>query len=488
VLGFTDAFGLPDVSGMIASDRDPIVAIATAPGRGGIGVVRISGGAQSDLLPLLSALIGARSAQVQPRRATTATFVDADGGAIDQGLVLLFPAPRSYTGETVLELHGHGGPVVLQMLVARCLEAARGIDALRDLRLAQPGEFTRRAFLNDRLDLAQAEAVADLIDASTAAAVRSANRSLAGAFSREVHALADAVIELRTLVEATLDFPEEEIDFLQAADARGRLAGIRAQLETLLKRAQQGALLREGLNVVLVGAPNVGKSSLLNALAGEEVAIVTPIAGTTRDRIAQTVQVHGIPLHIIDTAGLRETADEVERIGIARTLTEVARADVVLHLVDATHPAADAHALSQVRARVTAGVPLLTVRNKIDLTQEAAGVAADARVEIRVSALTGAGLDALQAALLRVAGWEADTRGETVFMARERQLEALRRAQAHLADAAARADVEHGYGNAQLELFAEELRLAASALAEITGEFSADDLLGRIFSRFCIGK
>jgi tRNA modification GTPase len=488
VLGFTDAFGLPDVSGMIASDRDPIVAIATAPGRGGIGVVRISGGAQSDLLPLLSALIGARSAQVQPRRATTATFVDADGGAIDQGLVLLFPAPRSYTGETVLELHGHGGPVVLQMLVARCLEAARGIDALRDLRLAQPGEFTRRAFLNDRLDLAQAEAVADLIDASTAAAVRSANRSLAGAFSREVHALADAVIELRTLVEATLDFPEEEIDFLQAADARGRLAGIRAQLEALLRRAQQGALLREGLNVVLVGAPNVGKSSLLNALAGEEVAIVTPIAGTTRDRIAQTVQVHGIPLHIIDTAGLRETADEVERIGIARTLTEVARADVVLHLVDATHPAADAHALAQVRARVTAGVPLLTVRNKIDLTQEAAGVAADVRDEIRVSALTGAGLDALQAALLRVAGWEADTRGETVFMARERQLEALRRAQSHLADAAASADVEHGYGNAQLELFAEELRLAANALAEITGEFTVDDLLGRIFSRFCIGK
>jgi tRNA modification GTPase len=488
VLGFTDAFGLPDVSGMIASDRDPIVAIATAPGRGGIGVVRISGGAQSDLLPLLSALIGARSAQVVPRRATTATFVDADGGAIDQGLVLLFPAPRSYTGETVLELHGHGGPVVLQMLVARCLEAARGIVSLRDLRLAQPGEFTRRAFLNDRLDLAQAEAVADLIDASTAAAVRSANRSLAGAFSREVHALADAVIELRTLVEATLDFPEEEIDFLQAADARGRLAGIRAQLEALLKRAQQGALLREGLNVVLVGAPNVGKSSLLNALAGEEVAIVTPIAGTTRDRIAQTVQVHGIPLHIIDTAGLRETADEVERIGIARTLTEVARADVVLHLIDATHPAADAHALAQVRARVTAGVPLLTVRNKIDLTQEAAGVAADVRDEIRVSAVTGAGLDALRAALLRVAGWEADTRGETVFMARERQLEALRRAQSHLADAAARADVEHGYGNAQLELFAEELRLAANALAEITGEFSADDLLGRIFSRFCIGK
>ncbi len=485
VLGFTDAFPSRPRFAVIASDRDPIVAIATAPGRGGIGVVRISGGAQTDLAPLLMALIGARAAQVVPRRATTATFVDGDGGAIDQGLVLLFPAPHSYTGETVLELQGHGGPVVLQMLVSRCLEAARGLGPLHALRLAEPGEFTRRAFLNDRLDLAQAEAVADLIDAATAAAVRSANRSLAGEFSRAVHALTEAVIDLRTLVEATLDFPEEEIDFLQASDARGRLANIRAQLDALLTRAQQGALLRDGLNVVLVGAPNVGKSSLLNALAGEDVAIVTPIAGTTRDRIAQTVQVHGIPLAIIDTAGVRETVDEVERIGIARTLTEVERADVVLHLIDATHPAADAHALAQVQARVAPGVPLLTVRNKIDLTREVPGAAVD---EIRVSALTGAGLDDLRAALLRVAGWEADTRGETVFLARERQLDALRRAQAHLADAAERADVAHGYGNAQLELFAEELRLAAHALEEITGEFSADDLLGRIFGRFCIGK
>lgn len=474
---------------MIASDRDPIVAIATAPGRGGIGIVRVSGGAQTDLAPLLSALLGARAQRIEPRRALYATFLEAGGSAIDQGLALLFPAPHSYTGETVLELHGHGGPVVLQMLVARCLEAARGSAALRRLRLAAPGEFTRRAFLNDRLDLAQAEAVADLIDASTAAAVRSANRSLAGEFSRAVHALAEALIELRTLVEATLDFPEEEIDFLQASDARGRLARVRAELEALLKRAQQGALLREGLNVVLVGAPNVGKSSLLNALAGEEVAIVTPIAGTTRDRIAQAVQVHGIPLNIIDTAGLRETADAVERIGIARTLAEVGRADVVLHLVDATHPAADAHALAQVHSRIASGVPLLTVRNKIDLTGEPPGVAAGAAAdEIRISARTGAGLQALQAALLRVAGWEADTRGETVFLARERQLDALRRAREHLGEAAARADLEHGYGNAQLELFAEELRLAADALAEITGEFCADDLLGRIFSRFCIGK
>ena len=472
---------------LTASDRDPIVAVATAPGRGGIGVVRVSGGAQADLAPLVAALTG-RALALRPRHAHLARFLDADGQAIDEGLVLLFPAPHSYTGETVVELQGHGGPVVLQMLVARCLQLARGIESLRDLRLAQPGEFTRRAFLNDRLDLAQAEAVADLIDASTAAAVRSANRSLAGAFSREVHALTEAVIELRTLVEATLDFPEEEIDFLQASDARGRLAAIRAQLATLLKRAQQGALLRAGLHVVLVGAPNVGKSSLLNALAGEEVAIVTPIAGTTRDRIAQVVQVQGIPLNVIDTAGLRETGDEVEKLGIARTLAEVARADVVLHLVDATHPAADAHALALVQTHAPSGVPLLTVRNKVDLTGEAPGVQGADGAEIRLSALTGAGLDDLRAALLRVAGWEADTRGETVFLARERQLEALRRAQGHLTDAAARADVEQGYGNAQLELFAEELRLAGNALAEITGEFSADDLLGRIFSRFCIGK
>lgn len=495
---------------MTAAARDPIVAVATAAGRGGIGVVRISGGDITNLSSLLDALLGAEAAaRVKPRVAALARFLDHDGQAIDQGLVLLFPAPRSFTGETVIELHGHGGPVVLQMLVARCLQIGRAqsdANPLHRLRVAEPGEFTRRAFLNDRLDLAQAEAVADLIDASTAAAVRSANRSLSGEFSRAVAALIEALIELRTLVEATLDFPDEEIDFLEASDARGRLAAVRARLEALLARARQGALLRAGLNVVLVGAPNVGKSSLLNALAGEEVAIVTPIAGTTRDRIAQAVQVHGIPLNIIDTAGLRQTADEVERLGIARTLAEVERADVVLHLVDAAAvlgeravphapeggaetPAADANAdadaLAQVRARVGDRVPLLTVVNKIDLTGAAPGADGDT---VRLSARTGAGLSALHDALLRVAGWDADTRGEDVFLARERQLDALRRAQARLAAAAEVADVEHGYGNAQLELFAEELRLAADALAEIGGEFSADDLLGRIFGRFCIGK
>ena len=461
------------------SDRDPIAAIATAPGRGGIGVVRVSG---ADLAPVIEGLLGAeRAARLAPRHATFAPFLDAEGTAIDEGIALLFPSPHSYTGETVLELQGHGGPVVLQMLLARCLEAGRPIG----LRLAAPGEFTRRAFLNDRLDLAQAEAVADLIDAGTEAAARSANRSLAGEFSQRIHALVEALLELRALVEATLDFPDEEIDFLQAADARGRLASIRSQFDDVLARAKQGAVLRHGLNVVLVGAPNVGKSSLLNALAGEEVAIVTPVAGTTRDRIVQPVAVHGIALNVIDTAGLRPTDDEVERIGIERTLAEVARADVVLHLVDATAPAADAELLEEVSRRAGRGVPLLTVLNKVDLSGEQPKAERD---RIWLSAKTGAGLDGLRAALLEVAGWTDSTSGETVILARERHLQALARAHEHLVAAAARADAEHGYGNAQLELFAEELRLAGQRLSEITGEVTADDLLGRIFSRFCIGK
>ncbi|MFO0009978.1 MAG: tRNA uridine-5-carboxymethylaminomethyl(34) synthesis GTPase MnmE [Betaproteobacteria bacterium] len=464
------------------SDRDPIVAIATAPGRGGIGVVRVSG---RELAPVVDALLGARAAALQPRRALHAAFLDAEGRALDDGLALLFPAPHSYTGETVLELQGHGGPVVLQLLVERCLPAGRALG----LRIAEPGEFTRRAYLNERLDLAQAEAVADLIDAATAQAVRSAARSLAGEFSRAVHALADALTELRTLVEATLDFPEEEIDFLEAADARGRLQRLRAQLAGLLARAQQGALLREGLHVVLVGAPNVGKSSLLNALAGQEVAIVTPVAGTTRDRIRQTIDIEGIPLHVTDTAGIRDEAlaDEVERIGIARTLAEVERADVVLHLVDAAAAAAagtDGAVLARVRERLRPQVPVITVRNKIDLTGEAAR--AD-EAAIALSARDGRGLDGLRVRLLAVAGWQSE-QAESVFLARERQLDALRRAATRLAAAAEQADVAHGYGNARLELFAEELRLAGRALGEVTGEVGADELLGQIFSRFCIGK
>jgi len=463
----------------VFSDRDPIAAIATAPGRAGIGVVRVSGAA---LGPVIEGLLGGeRADSLRPRQATFAPFLDAEGRAIDEGIVLLFPAPHSYTGETVLELQGHGGPTVLRMLLARCLEAGAPIG----LRVAAPGEFTRRAFLNERLDLAQAEAVADLIDAATEAAARSANRSLAGEFSRRIQALVEALLELRTLVEATLDFPDEEIDFLQAADARGRLATMRTQLDDVLARAKQGAVLRHGLNVVLAGSPNVGKSSLLNALAGEEVAIVTPVAGTTRDRIVQPVAVHGILLNVIDTAGLRPTDDPVERVGIERTLAEVARADVVLHLVDAIAPAADAEVLAQVSRHVGSGVPLLTVVNKVDLSGEPPRAEGD---RIWLSAKTGAGLDGLRAALLDVAGWSASTSGETVFLARERHLQALARAREHLAGAAACADVEHGYGNAQLELFAEELRLAGQRLSEITGEITADDLLGRIFSRFCIGK
>ncbi|MFO0100397.1 MAG: tRNA uridine-5-carboxymethylaminomethyl(34) synthesis GTPase MnmE [Betaproteobacteria bacterium] len=464
------------------SDRDPIVAIATAPGRGGIGVVRVSG---RELAPVVDALLGARAAALQPRRALHAAFLDAEGRALDDGLALLFPAPHSYTGETVLELQGHGGPVVLQLLVERCLQAGRALG----LRIAEPGEFTRRAYLNERLDLAQAEAVADLIDAATAQAVRSAARSLAGEFSRAVHALADALTELRTLVEATLDFPEEEIDFLEAADARGRLQRLRAQLAGLLARAQQGALLREGLHVVLVGAPNVGKSSLLNALAGQAVAIVTPVAGTTRDRIRQTIDIEGIPLHVTDTAGIRDEAlaDEVERIGIARTLAEVERADVVLHLVDAAAAAAagtDAAVLARVRERLRPQVPVITVRNKIDLTGEAAR--AD-EAAIALSVRDGRGLDGLRVRLLAVAGWQSE-QAESVFLARERQLDALRRAATRLAAAAEQADVAHGYGKARLELLAVELRLAGRALGEVTGEVGADELLGQIFSRFCIGK
>ncbi|MCA3179542.1 MAG: tRNA uridine-5-carboxymethylaminomethyl(34) synthesis GTPase MnmE [Burkholderiaceae bacterium] len=481
---------------MIPLDTDPIAAIATAPGRGGIGVVRVSG---RDLSAVIDAVCGRPLA---PRTATLLPFRAADGGAIDTGLALHFPAPHSYTGEDVLELQGHGGPVVMQLLLERVLEAGRAIG----VRVAEPGEFTRRAFLNDKLDLAQAEAVADLIDASTAQAARGASRSLSGAFSKAVHAVVDALIELRMLLEATLDFPEEEIDFLERSDARGRLDAIRAALDALLADARQGALLREGLHVVLAGAPNVGKSSLLNALAGAEVAIVTPVAGTTRDRIAQAIQVDGVPLVVVDTAGLRETGDEVERIGIERTWQEVARADVILHLGVAeagegasarvADPAADAAARFRgnvppdgegARADLDAGIaarlprdkPILRVWNKIDLAGLAPRATDDA---VWLSAKDGRGIELLRAALLRLAGWHGA--GEGTFIARERHLEALRAARGHLAAAHAHAQRR----DEVLDLFAEELRLAQERLSSITGEFGADDLLGVIFSMFCIGK
>ncbi|KVT80148.1 tRNA modification GTPase TrmE [Burkholderia ubonensis] len=464
---------------MLATDSDPIVAIATAAGRGGIGVVRVSfgRGGEAAALPLIDALCGQRLA---PRHASYVPFLDEHGAPLDRGIALYFPAPHSYTGEHVLELQGHGGPIVMQLLLQRCLDAGRSAG----LRLAEPGEFTRRAFLNDKLDLAQAEAVADLIEASTEAAARSAGRSLDGAFSRQIHTLVDDVITLRMLVEATLDFPEEEIDFLEAADARGKLARIREQLAHVLGDARQGALLREGLSVVLAGQPNVGKSSLLNALAGAELAIVTPIAGTTRDKVAQTIQVEGIPLHIIDTAGLRETEDEVERIGIARTWSEIERADVVLHLLDSRGGmTADDEAIA---ARFPAGVPVVRVLNKTDLTGAPASVAHPAAqgdlTEVHLSAKRGDGIDLLRGELLRIAGWQAGAEG--VYLARERHLIALRAAQEHLVQAA-----DHAEQRAQsLDLFAEELRLAQEQLNSITGEFTSDDLLGVIFSRFCIGK
>ena len=453
---------------------DPIVAIATGPGRGGIGIVRVSG---ASIASIVEAILGARATQLLPRCALYAEFLADDGAEIDRGIALYFPSPNSYTGESVLELQGHGGPVVLRMLLARCLQAGRAIG----LRIAEPGEFTQRAFLNDRLDLAQAEAVADLIDATTEVAARAAVRSLTGQFSRRAHALTSALIELRMLVEATLDFPEEELDFLQQSDANGRLARIRGDLDQLLKQAQQGALLRDGLNVVLVGAPNVGKSSVMNALAGADIAIVTAIPGTTRDRIAQQIDVDGIPLNVIDTAGLREAIDEVERLGIARTWAEIERADVVVHLVDATSSADDAAVLERVIGRTGKGVPVLTVVNKIDLVRAAARVDGE---RVYLSAKTGAGVDLLRDALKRVVGWELETSGESVFLARERHLRALSIAADHLALAA-----QHvAQTNPPLDLFAEELRLAGNSIGEITGEVSADDLLGVIFSRFCIGK
>ena len=467
----------------LALPQDPIVAIATAPGPGAVGIVRVSGQA---LEPLIEALVGRGLA---PRVAHYAALRDAHGEAIDQGLVIHFPAPHSYTGEDVLELQAHGGPVVLQLLLARCLEAGADIDAatrrprLAHLRLAQPGEFTQRAFLNGKLDLAQAEAVADLIDAGTEAAARSAARSLGGAFSREIEALAARIVELRALVEATLDFPEEEIDFLERADARGRLAGIMVALAGVLDRTRQGALLREGMTVVLAGQPNVGKSSLLNALAGAELAIVTPIAGTTRDKIGQTIQIEGVPVHVVDTAGLRDTTgsdDEVERIGIARSWAEIDQADAVVFLHDLTRmgePGFEAGDAA-IAARLRGTSRVLHVFNKSDV----APAHKDSADRLRVSARTGEGLQALRQALLERAGWQA--RPEGVFIARTRHVMALQRTADHLARAGALAAA----AAAALDLLAEELRLAHDALGEITGAFSADDLLGEIFGRFCIGK
>ena len=478
---------------MPAHPSDPIVAVATAAGRGAVGIVRASG---RDLAPLIQAVCGRA---LQPRHATHLPFLDADGQAIDRGLAIHFPAPNSYTGEDVLELQAHGGPVVLQLLIARCLQVGAGMR----LRLAEPGEFTQRAFLNDKLDLAQAEAVSDLIDAGTEAAARSAGRSLSGAFSSEIDALRAQLIELRMLVEATLDFPEEEIDFLEAAKARQRIAAAQDAVDAVLARARQGVLLREGITVVLAGQPNVGKSSLLNALAGAELAIVTPVPGTTRDKVSETIQIEGVPVHVVDTAGLRDSTDEVERIGIARSWAEIERADALLFLHDLTRrgqPAYEA-AEAQIRAQLPAALllegRLLHVHNKVDAADVAvtSGVArpeageasdvnnlSDVNDTVVLSAKTGHGVAALRTRLLELAGWHAQPEG--VFIARTRHVQALTRTGEHLA----RATTLAAQSNGALDLLAEELRLAHDALGEITGAFTPDDLLGEIFSRFCIGK
>ncbi len=467
----------------LANRTDPIAAIATAPGRGGVGIVRISG---PRLQALVEALFG-RS--LRAREATYLPFRAADGATLDQGLALFFPAPHSYTGEDVLELQAHGGPVVLQLLLARCLEAGAQIDPatgrprLPALRVAQPGEFTQRAFLNDKIDLAQAEAIADLIDASTEAAARSASRSLAGEFSREIHTLRDALIHLRMGVEATLDFPEEEIDFLKQTDAQGQLDRLRAQLATVMQRTRQGALLREGIRVVIAGQPNAGKSSLLNALAGAELAIVTPIAGTTRDVVTQAIQIEGVPVHVIDTAGLRDSDDPVEKIGIERAWAQIERADALVFLHDLTrrddpaYQAADAQIQRLLANKRPNSLALIEVWNKADAH---AGPAPEG--SIALSARTGQGLQALRQKLLEVAGWQSSAEG--VWLARERHVHALRRVEQHLVAAN---DFLAPQALA-LDLLAEELRLGQNALNEITGEFSADDLLGVIFSKFCIGK
>jgi tRNA modification GTPase len=455
----------------LINPSDTIVAPATAPGRGGIGVVRLSGPG----VPAIAAGLLPRGLP-EPRHATLATFRDGAGEALDTGLALYFPAPHSYTGEAVLELHGHGGPAVLAALVERAVELGA--------RRAEPGEFTRRAYLNDKLDLAQAEAVADLIDAGSQAAARAALRSLQGAFSSEVHALVEGLIDLRVWVEAAIDFPEEEIDFLADPALAARVTALRARFDAVTRAARQGRVLRDGLTVVIAGRPNAGKSSLLNALAGHDAAIVTDLPGTTRDVVREHLELDGLPVTVLDTAGLRIAgegpADAVEAEGIRRTRAEIARADLVLFVVDA---AADptAEALAAERATLPEGVPLTLVFNKVDLVEGGDAVVAPAgTTPLRVSARSGAGLNALRAHLQAAIGYAPGDTG--ALSARARHLDALARARGHLDAACALLADKRG------ELVAEELRGAQQALGEITGEFSSEDLLGRIFGSFCIGK
>ena len=445
------------------TQRDTIAAIATAPGRAGIGVVRVSGASVRQVM------LGIVGRCLAPRHAAVVRFRDADGASIDEGVALFFAGPQSYTGEDVLELQGHGGPVVLRLVLQRCVELGA--------RMAQPGEFTRRAYLNGRVDLAQAESVVDLIDAATAHAARSALRSLQGEFSSKINGVKARIVELRARVEAALDFPEEDVDALERATVREGLAEVRAALETVLAAAARGSVLREGLHLVIAGRPNVGKSSLLNRLAGAELAIVTDIPGTTRDPVREALAVGGVPVHVVDTAGLRDTTDPVERIGVERAWDVIAKADAVMLVADATSGMGEAD-LAILR-RMPQGLKRLRVMNKIDLIgREAAKEEAADETVLWLSARTGEGIDLLRSAILELAGWHHPT--ESAFLARERHLTALRAAQAHLVAATSQA--------AQLEFLAEELRLAQEQLSLITGEFTADDLLGEIFSRFCIGK
>lgn len=442
---------------------DTIAAIATAPGFGGIGIVRVSGPACREIAEgVLGQCPPAREAVYRP-------FLDQDGQLIDRGIALYYAAPHSYTGEDVLELQAHGGPALMQLLLARCLALGA--------RQAEPGEFTRRAYLNEKLDLAQAEAVADVINAATAEAARSAVRSLSGEFSQRIQTLLQSLIDLRLYIEACLDFPEEDIDFISQGRVADKLATIMGNVDAIRLEARQGNLLREGINIVLVGQPNVGKSSLMNSLAGEEVAIVTPLAGTTRDVIKNTIQIKGISLNIVDTAGLRATEDEIERHGITRTWRALERADIALILVDAAHGITEAE--KSILERFPAVLPKIWVHNKIDLQDVAPHVEQrDDASHIYLSAKTGAGIELLQEALLTQAGWQPA--GGGVFMARTRHLQALHQVGLHLQEA--------GIRLSQPELAAEELRLAQEALNTITGQFSPEDLLGEIFSRFCIGK
>jgi len=442
-----------------------IVAIATPPGRGGIGIVRVSGPAARRIA---EAMLGQLP---RPRHATFARFLGVAGQSIDQGLALFFPAPHSFTGEDVLELHGHGGTVVLDMMLARALELGA--------HLARPGEFSERAFLNGKMDLAQAEAVADLIDAGSASAARSALRSLEGEFSGRVHALVEALTRLRMYVEAAIDFPEEEIDFLADERIAQELDALTRDIAELLASTQQGVLLHDGMTVVLAGPPNAGKSSLLNALARTEAAIVSPIPGTTRDVLRERIHLDGMPLHVVDTAGLRDSRDEIETEGIRRAREQMERADRVLLVLD---DAASAEVPAEVQKYLPPALPRTVIRNKIDLTGRAPGIVnSSVGIEVALSIKTGAGLDDLRRHLKACVGFQPA--GEGTFMARRRHLDAIRRAQDCI-----------GRGGAQLkearagELLAEELRLAQQALSEITGEFTPEDLLGRIFSTFCIGK